>query len=245
MTEALRSYRLLFTWQYLRMRRDLAMIIVIQLLLALGIVYGLAFLLPKIDKQSALFLATGAPTLTLLLMGLTIVPQELSRLKLSGAHAYLSTLPVPRLAPPAADVSFWLLAQLPGTILVLIVASLRFGFALRINLAVVPAILLVAFSGASVGYALAMLLKPAVAAQLTSFISIIILLFSPINFPIDRLPAALQAVHRVLPIKYMADLIRWSLTGQFVENVGLAFAVVGAWAALAIAMSWRVAVRRV
>lgn len=245
MTEALRSYRLLFTWQYLRMRKDLAMIIVIQLLLALGIVYGLAFLLPKIDKQSALFLATGAPTLTLLLMGLTIVPQELSRLKLSGAQAYLSTLPVPRLAPPAADVTFWLLAQLPGTILVLIVASLRFGFALRISPAIIPAILLVALSGASVGYALAMLLKPAVASQLSSFISIIILLFSPINFPIDRLPAALQAVHRVLPVKYMADLVRWGLTGQFVENVGLAFAVVGAWCALGIAMSWRVAVRRV
>ena len=245
MTAALRSYRLLFTWQYLRMRKDLLLIIVIQLLLALGIVYGLEFLIPKIDVRSALFLATGAPTLTLLLMGLTIVPQELSRLKVTGAAAYLSTLPVPRLAAPAADLSFWLLAQVPGTILVLIVASLRFGFALRVNPAVIPAILLVALSGASVGYAFAMLLKPAVAQQLTSFISIVILLFSPINFPIERLPGALQAIHRVLPIKYMADLVRWGLTGQFVENIGLAFAVVAAWCALGIALSWRVAVRRV
>jgi ABC-2 type transport system permease protein len=245
MTKPLRAYGLLFKWQFIRMRKEMAMIIVIQILLALGIVYGLAFLLPNIDKRSALFLATGAPTLTLLLLGMTIVPQEVSRLKISGAAAYLSTLPVPRLAAPAADVSFWLLAQLPGTILVLVVAALRFGFALRVNAAVVPAILLVALSGASVGYALAMLLKPAVANQLTSFLSIGILLFSPINFPIDRLPAALQAIHRVLPIKYMADLIRWSLTGQFVENVALAFSVVGAWCALGIALSWRVAVRRV
>ena len=51
-------------------------------------------------------------------------------------------------------------------------------------------------------------------------------------------------VHRILPVKYMADLIRWSVTGQFVSRPGLAFAVVGAWCVAGLAVTYRVATRR-
>ena len=244
MRNALKAYGLLLRWQYLRFRKELPTIVLIQVALALGIVYGLAFLVPSIDKRSALYLATGAPTMTLLIMGLTVVPQEVSQGKLTGRFDYLSSLPIPRLATLASDVTFWLLAQLPGTALALVVASARFGFALRVSWTVVPAMLLVAFSGACVGYALAMMLRPQVANQLSSFISIAILLFSPINFPVGRLPSALEAVHAVLPVKYRADLVRWSLTGGSISGPGLAFAVVGAWCAAGLAVSYRTAARR-
>ncbi len=244
MNTALRSYGLLLQWQFLRMRRQLVLFVVIQMALALGVVYGLAFLLPEIDPRSALFLATGAPTLTLLLLGLTVVPQEIAQGKVSGRLAYLATLPVPRLAAPAAELTFWLLVQLPGTVLALAVASARFDFGLNISPAAVPAVVLVALCGAAVGFALAMIAKPQTAQQLSSFVAIGLLLFSPINFPIDRLPNALAALHRVLPVTYMADLVRWSLTGQAVENVALAFAVVGLWSAAGVGVSWRVATRR-
>jgi ABC-2 type transport system permease protein len=235
---------LLLRWQFLRMRKQLLLLVVIQIMLALGVVYGLAFLLPEIDSRSALYLVTGAPTLTLLLLGLTVVPQEVAQSKVSGRLAYLSTLPVPRLAPPAAELTFWLLVQLSGTVLALIIAAARFDFSLHVSAAAAPAVVLVALCGAAVGFAIAMAAKPTTAQQLASFVAIGLLLFSPINFPIDRLPDALAAVHRVLPVSYMADLIRWSLTGRAVESVALAFLVVGAWSAAAIALSWRVAMRR-
>jgi ABC-2 type transport system permease protein len=244
MTGAFRAYRLLLRWQYLRLRGGLPMIIVVQVALALGIVYGLAFLIPNIDPASALFLSTGAPTVTLLILGLTVVPQEVTHAKLTGRAAYIASLPVPRLAPPAAEVTFWLLAQLPGTALALVVAAARFDFALRLHPAVLPTIALVALSGASVGYGLAMMLKPEYANHVSSFLAIGILLFAPINFPAERLPDVLQAIHAVLPVQYMGDLVRWSLTGRGVENVGLAFAIVTGWCAAGIAVSWRVSVRR-
>lgn len=243
--KTLRVYGLLLWWQILRLRQQMVIIVVIQVVLALGIVYGLAFLIPNIDSRSALYLATGAPTLTLLILGLTVVPQEVSRSKQTGQAAYLATLPVPRLAPPAAEVSFWLLAQLPGTALALVVASLRFKFALDFSVLAIPAILLVALAAASVGYALAMLLKPELASQLGSFIAIVILLYSPINFPADRLPNVLQIIHKVLPVEYMADLVRWSLTGIVDKGIGLVFAVVTAWCAAGLVASWRVAARRI
>jgi ABC-2 type transport system permease protein len=56
----------------------------------------------------------------------------------------------------------------------------------------------------------------------------VVMMFSPILFPAEQLPQWLQSVHTVLPVKYMADLIRGTLTDLNV-NLGLAFAVVGAW----------------
>ena len=93
-------------------------------------------------------------------------------------------------------------------------------------------------------YGLAMLLQPQVSQQLSSFISIGILLFSPINFPMERLPGPLRAIHRVLPVKYMGDLVRWSLSDTRTGSVLLAFAVVGAWCTAGLAVSYRLATRR-
>jgi ABC-2 type transport system permease protein len=177
-------------------------------------------------------------------MGFTVVPQEVSQGKLSGRFEYLSSLPVPRLATLVTDVAFWLLAQLPGTALALVVASVRFDFSLDIGPTIVVSVLLIAFTAACVGYALAMVLQPQVAGQLTSFLSIGLLLFSPINFPVDRLPDALEAVHRVLPVLYMADLVRHGLVGVGSEPVALSLAVVGAWCAAGLATSYRAATRR-
>ena len=238
------SVWLLLVWQFHRFKRFLPMLIVIQVALAFGMVYGLAFLIPNIDARTALYLATGAPTITLMVMGLTMVPQEVSQGRLTGRFDYLSSLPIPRLATLASDVIFWLVAQLPGTALALIVASLRFDFPLRIGWVLVPTVLLVAFTAACVGYALAMVLAPQVAQHLTNFISIGILLFSPVNFPMERLPGTLQAIHKVLPVTYMGDLMRHGLTGTDVDRVGMSFAIVAAWCAAGLFASYRVATKR-
>lgn len=244
MTEALRSYGLLFKWEFLRMRSTLALVVVIQVLLAIGVVYGLSFLLPNISRSSALYLATGAPTLSLLILGITVVPQEVARSKDTGRDEYLRALPLPALSLLAASVTFWLLANLPGTALSLLVAKLRFDIGLDIDPLVIAVIALVALTAASVGYALAQSISPQATQQISSFISIGILLFSPINFPLDRLPDALQAIHGFLPITYMADLVRWSLTGRATHDPTMSFAILGAWCCLGLSVSYRVATKR-
>jgi len=238
------SYRLLLRWHALRMRGDIVMLIVIQIALAVGVVYGLGLLLPHIDRQSALYLSTGAPTIGLIVLGLAVVPQEVAQARLSGRQQYIAGLPVPVLAPLAADVSWWLAIQLPGTALSLLAASLRFHVHLHVGWTVIPAIVLVALTGATVGHALASALRPVVAMQVASFLSIVVLLYSPINFPPGRMPAALQTMHRFLPIEYMADVVRGSLTGHHALAPAIAFAIVGAWCAAGLAISARVALRR-
>ena len=59
MRASLDSYRLLLLWQFRRCRQLFVMTVVIQVVLGMGIVYGLAFLIPNIDPRTALFLSTG------------------------------------------------------------------------------------------------------------------------------------------------------------------------------------------
>jgi ABC-2 type transport system permease protein len=220
------------------------MLSAIQVLLAVGVVYGLSYLIPNIDPTTALYLATGAPTLGLLVLGLNVVPQEVSQARVAGRADYVKALPVPRLAPLASEVTFWLLVQFPGTVLSLVIASVRFDIDFQVGWMVAPAILLVALSAASVGYAIAVTLSPEVTNQVTAFVSIAILLFSPINFPAEQLPSALQRIHDVLPVQYMADVVRGSLTGQYSDSAAVAFSVVAAWCAAGLAVSYRAATRR-
>lgn len=238
------SYRLLLAWDVLRRRRILPMIVLIQVALSVGVVYGLSFLLPDIDARSAVYLATGAPTLTILILGLTVVPQEVAQAKLVGRLDWFSTLPVPRLAPLASEITYWLLAALPGTALALVVASYRFDFGLDVSPLVLPALLLVAATASAVGYAIATASPPQATQQVSSFVSIGVLLFSPVSLPAEQLPAALQAVHDVLPIESMADVVRWSLTGGYVADPARAFALVTVWCMGALLLSARVATRR-
>lgn len=239
-----RSYRLLLTWDLLRRRRILPMIVLIQVALSVGVVYGMGFLLPDIDRKSAVYLSTGAPTLTILILGLTVVPQEVAQAKLVGRLDWFATMPVPRLAPLASEITYWLLAALPGTVLALVVASYRFDFGLQVSPLVLPALVLVAATASAVGYALATASPPQATQQISSFVSIGVLLFSPVSLPAEQLPAPLQAVHDVLPIESMADIVRWSLTGSYVDDVARAFTVVAAWCVLSLLLSARIATRR-
>ena len=239
-----RSYRLLLTWDFLRRRKILPMIVCIQVALSVGVVYGMAFLMPDIDPKSAVYLATGAPTLTILVLGLTVVPQEVAQAKLVGRLDWFATLPVPRLAPLASEITYWLVAALPGTVLALVISTYRFDFGLDVSPAVVPAMLLVAGTAAAVGYAIASASPPQTTQQISSFVSIGVLLFSPVSLPADQLPEGLQAVHDVLPVESMADVVRWSLTGRYVQDPAGAFAVVAVWCVAALLLSARVATRR-
>lgn len=239
-----RACLLLFRWQMLRNRQLFVLLVTIQIALGVGVIYGFSYLVPHIDAQVALFFATGAPTLTLILMGLTAVPQETAQARVSGRYDYVSALPVPRLAPMIADVSYWLLVQLPGTLITLLIAAWRFDIHFHVDALVVPAIVLVALTAAAVGYGVAVTFPPSATMQVTQFLSIALLLFSPIEFPLSRLPEWLQDVHRVLPVTYMADVMRGGLTGHYGASKALAFAVLGGYCVLGLALSARAANRR-
>ncbi len=240
----LRTYRLLVEWQVRRMRVFLPLAIVVQTLLALGIVTGYPLLFPRLDTTTELFLATGAPTVTLILMGLVLVPQALAQAKAQGTLDYMRTLPVPRLLNLLADVTVWLAVILPGVVFAVVVAALRFGLDLSVSPLVVPGVLLVALTATAVGYAIASLLPPMLSGLVTQVLVVFVLMFSPLNFPADRLPGWLEAIHRVLPIQAMGEVVRGTLAGADFPLQGGAFLLLGAWCVISFGIAHRVLNRR-
>jgi len=241
----LRSYGLLLQWQALRMKPILPFIIVIQPLIGIGTVIGLGYMMPKIDTDSAIFLTTGAPTLALITLGLVLVPQVVADAKTQGTFDYMWSLPIPRLAFMAADMTIWMLITLPGVILALWVGSTRYDFALQVTPLIVPAFLLVSLTATSVGYAIAHLSpKPELVAVLTNFIIFSLFLFSPINFPAERLPAWLAELHQFLPVKHAADVIRGSLTEAYASDLGPAMVILTIWCLVSLGATYTVVSRR-
>ncbi|MEU5942213.1 ABC transporter permease [Micromonospora sp. NPDC047548] len=240
----LRSYGLLVRWSAVRLKYLLPLMLIVQTLLAVGIVIGFAFLIPGIDQQTALYLSTGAPALGLITVGMVLAPQLVAETKTSGTFEYNRTLPVPRSAILAADLSIWLVTSLPGLVLSLVVAALRFDLSLRISAFVVPAVLLVAVTATAVGYAIAYAAPPSVASLVSQVIVFFALMFSPVNFPADRLPEWLQVVHQFLPIQYMADAIRQTLVVPAAGLNPVPFLVLAAWCVFGLAVTLKVMTRR-
>ena len=115
--QLLRSYRLLVTWQALRKKNYLPLMMAVQTLFTLGIVLGYPLLFPTLDRTAIYLIATGAPAISMLSVGLVALPQTIGEQKTEGSLAYMRSLPVPRLAYLAADLTVWLAIVIPGVVL--------------------------------------------------------------------------------------------------------------------------------
>ncbi len=244
MARLLRSYGLMLKWQALSNKPILPLNLIVQLMIAVGFIVGIGFFYPQMDSNIAKYLTTGAPTISLLMVGLVLVPQIVAMGRTQGTFEYMWSLPVPRLVFVAADATVWILVSLPGVILSLVLGSVYYHFALHVSLLVIPAIALIAMTGVFVGYSIAHgAPRPQMAQIATQVIVFGIMIFSPIMYPVAQLPNWLADVHQVLPVMYMADLSRGTLTDLPVD-LGRAFAVVGAWCAFGLVATYLLVRRR-
>jgi ABC-2 type transport system permease protein len=240
----LRSYLLMMRWNALRLRALLPLFAVIQAGLAAGVIIGFAYLMPQVDPATAMFLSTGGVTIGLITVGLVVAPQIVAQSKLQGTFGFDRTLPVHPLAALGADVTPWILGTLPGIVLSLLLASARFHLRFRISPLVAPAVLLVALTATALGYGLAHALTPTAVSLASQLLVVFTLMFSPVNFPSDRLPAWLQTVHTVLPIQYMAQAIRETLNVPPRGVSWTPFIVLASWCLAGLAITYRAMTRR-
>lgn len=232
---ALRSTALLVQWQLRRQAQAMPLLILVQVFMAIATVVGYGLLVGNPDPQAALFLATGAPTITLITVGLVMTPQMVAQARIEGSLDWMRTLPVPRWVFLAADLSVWTLIALPGMVLGVLAGVIRFDVHLSLAPWLVPAALLVSLTSAAVGYAMANVLAPQVAMLMTQALVFIVLLFSPVSFPRERLPHWLQDVHSWAPIEPMAQVVRAGLAHDDFAVPGRSVVVLVAWCLVAVA----------
>ena len=240
----LRSYALLVRWTGLRQKTFLPFAIIIQGLFSLGIVIGYPLLFPQIDARTILFIATAAPSITLITMGLVAVPQLVAQARTEGSLDYMRSLPIPRVVYLLADLTVQLLTVLPGVVFGILVATWHFGLPIEVSPWVVPAVILVVLTATSVGYAIACVLPPLVANLMSQVLVVLVFMFSPLQFPADRLPDWLAAIHRVLPIQAMGEVMRGTLAPAAFPVTAGSFVLLGAWTMVTFGVSWRVLARR-
>ncbi|NLU65511.1 ABC transporter permease [Rhodococcus sp. HNM0563] len=239
------SFRTMMRWSLASIGAMLPLIVIIQSMLAAGIVVGFGFLIPDISPDSALFLSSGAPTILLLTIGLVIVPQGVSRARATGALDYQRALPVSRPLLLIVDLAVWTLIALPGVAIGLLVAAVRYDLTFSFDWPLlILASLLVTTMATAVGYAIAVTL-PSMLAQLVSQVLVFfVLLFSPITFPASRLPDWFQTLHVILPIQPAADLLRAGIASEVFTAEGRDLLVLALWTALGLLVTMRALVRR-
>jgi ABC-2 type transport system permease protein len=239
------SYRTLLRWQLAQIGSLLPLVIIIQALLAGGIIVGFGFLIPDIDSATAMFLATGAPTVLLFTIGLVMVPQGVSRARTDGTFNYMRSLPVARPLLFVADLTVWLIIALPSVAVAAIVGWLRYDLAYSFNWPLlIAATLLVTVMATAVGYAIAVSLQPMLAQLVSQVLVFFVLLFSPITFAANQLPGWFQTVHDFLPLRPGADLLRAGLAAESYEASGRDLLVLTIWCLAGIAITIRALVRR-
>ncbi len=242
--QALRSYVLLLTWQAMRKKAYLPLMMAVQTLLTLGVVLGFPLLFPTLDRMSIYLIATGAPVISMTSVGLVGLPQTVGEAKTEGSLDYMRSLPVPRLAYLLSDLTVWMAIVIPGVILGVFVGAWRFGLDLQVSPLVVPAMVMVALTSTCVGYAIASILPYMVTVIITQALVVFIFMFSPLTFLPEKLPGWLESIHRVLPIQAMGEVTRGTIASNVFPVSAGSWLTLAVWCVLGFVVTYAAMTRR-
>ncbi len=236
----LRSYLLMLRWELANLRLVLPLLVIVQVALYGGGVIGLGFFYDVVPSRQALYFATGGTLMALITVGLTFVPSIVAQRRADGSHDYQWALPVPRIAMLLATLTVFVIVSAPGATIALVLAELRYDIELQISPMLLPAVVLVLVTTTSVGAAIGhVTAQPAVTSAIGNLFFIAMFLFSPINYPAERLPVWLQVAHEWLPFEHMANAMRGGLTADLGVDVGRSLVILGGWAVAAwVSMYW-------
>jgi ABC-2 type transport system permease protein len=216
----------------------------VQTLFSLGIVLGYPLLFPTLDRMTIYLIATGAPAISMVSVGLVALPQTVGEQKTEGSLAYMRSLPVPRLSYLVADLTVWLAIVIPGVVLGVLVGAWRFGLDLQVSPLVIPAMLIVALTATCVGYALASVLPYMLTVIITQAIVVFVFMFSPLTFLPDKLPGWLETIHRLLPIQAMGEVTRGTIAPNEFPLPPGAFLTLAVWCVLGFVVTYAAMTRR-
>lgn len=234
------QYKQVLKLQSFRILGSIVVFTIVQIIISLGIAIGFTYLYSDADSQSILYLATGAPTIVLIMTGLVILPNQISNARIEGHGEFLRTLPVNRAAIIMADTTIWLLVTIPGIVVSTIATNFIFNPGFSVSPWFVPSYLLCALTCIGVGYGFSYAMPPMLAMALSQVIAFMALMFSPINFPMSRLPGWLQIVHTILPIDSMAKIMRSVLAYKTFDLDPWAVVKVAVWCVLGFIVSIRI-----
>jgi ABC-2 type transport system permease protein len=239
------SYRTMLRWQLASLRIWLPTLALVQVLAGAGMVLGIGLLFADISPTAALYVSSGVPVINLLMVGLILGPQLIADQKTQQSYDFLQALPAPRTMTALAWYTVTLIGGLPAVVVSLLVAQFHYGITFTVSRAFVAAVLLTAFTGTMLGYALGHgLSNPRTTQLIASSLTFVVFGFTPILFPAEQLPDWLAALNWWFPFRHMAVIVRDALAPKMVGNAPISYLMVGIWGLVGAGLSAWVLGRR-
>jgi ABC-2 type transport system permease protein len=230
------SYLAMLRFDIAAQRGYLPMFMIQQILFGAGMAVIYGFYIGHLSRAQALFIVSGSPALAVLTAGLIGVVTMVTERQEAGSWDFIWSLPCPRSAAVASNCTVFTLLALPGIVVTLALAAGDTVSVTPYRHAAVPALLLAALVVTSVAFAMALLVpNPVVTSALVNALIFVILMYSPIVFPISQLPGWLAGAQRVLPVYPVAQVLRASVTSGLVANVAVWYGVLAGWTAVSLA----------
>ncbi|QAY62873.1 ABC transporter permease [Xylanimonas allomyrinae] len=220
-------------WQLLRMRRWIVTLVAFQLVVGIGVAFGLGNLLVADDVAGRQYLVSGVATTVLLATGLVLVPSLVFRARENGALEYLLLQQFPRPYLLLADLLIWTFVATPGAVASVVLAAWHFDVELSPSPLVIVAGVATIMVAVCSGYLLG-LLAPSLA--ITNVVAnaclLFTLLYTPISFPSGNLEPWLVSAQKWLPSWYAADLLRryYGLDSLADFEPMVSWLILGGWA---------------
>lgn len=195
-------------WSLIRHKFYIPIFVLVQIILSIAIIYGFLFITNAKDTLTQSYLCTGAMTINIIAVTCVLAPQIVSEAKQNGIYDYQKTLPIPRVSILLSDLLVWGLLCIPGIVSSLLIST--FAFELKTDLGIVSllSIFIIIFSLLSLGFSIAYVFPSNIVSLITQLIMIGGLMFSPIIFPENRLPAYAKYIYNYLPFVPSSQIIR-------------------------------------
>lgn len=211
-------------------RNWLPMFLLTQILFGAGmaIIYG--FYVGHAPRSVIVYIVTGSPALAVITAALIGVSTIVTERQLAGTWDFIWSLPAPRSAAVASTFTVYTAMTIPGIAAALGLATWRYGVHLILSPAIIPAFVLASLMAISIGFGMAISIpNPLVTNVIVNAMIFVVLLFSPVAYPISQLPTWLADLQRGLPFYHLAQVMRASLTDGMVHGLAASYAVLAIW----------------
>ena len=238
--EAAKFYRDVWTVLELKVRYLLAgwyLYVIRPLVFPLGMFYFLRSVAPD-DPDVVRRLMTGAIVFGFALSTTNMLAQQLIMDRFLGRLKLLITMPMAKSAYATGVLVFATIQTIPIVVLVLVVASFA-GVDFSLTWAFFPlnALILLTMAGLTLviaSYAPSM----EAGSVMANLFGIVLVVISPVFYTMDQAPAFLKWLGWVSPMRYAADGITKSITGD--TGVGVELAVLAGFATVTLALGlWK------
>jgi ABC-2 type transport system permease protein len=224
----------------------LPMFLLTQMLFGAGMAVIYGFYVGHAAKSVILYIVTGAPSLAVITASLIGVTTIVTERQLAGTWDFIWSLPAPRSAAVASTFTVYTAMTIPGIVIALVLATWRYGIHLVLSPAIVPAFVLSSLMATSIAFGMAVAIQsPLITNVIINALIFVVLLFSPVAYPITQLPTWLADVQRGLPFYPLAQIIRASLTSGMVHGLAVSYTILAIWTAASwAAAAWVIGRRK-